>query len=167
MRSYNPVPQGFVGSNPTPRILSILISFTRLEKEIKNTKHKVLEPQSRYNILIRTKKFTKKKKPNPANEISEDDINKFITSIKSKNTYSKVKDLPKIIPSLNSVKITTILRYLERSKRLILDSDGYIIWIRQDNNDNNTDGLSFAEVANFKGNLRDQFIKEDIKNDEN
>jgi hypothetical protein len=65
------------------------------------------------------------------------------------------------------VKITTILRYLERSKRLILDSDGYIIWIRQDNNDNNTDGLSFAEVANFKGNLRDQFIKEDIKNDKN
>src|SRR3712207_6891506 len=44
-------------------------------------------------------------------------------------------------------------------------SDGYIIWIRQDNNnDNNTDRLSFAEVANFKGNLRDQFIKEDNKN---
>jgi hypothetical protein len=63
------------------------------------------------------------------------------------------------------VKITTILRYLERSKRLILDSDGYIIWIRQDNN--NDDRLSFAEVANFKGNLGDQFIKEDNKNDEN
>jgi hypothetical protein len=64
------------------------------------------------------------------------------------------------------VKITTILRYLERSKRLILDSDGYIIWIRQDNN-NNVDRLSFAEVANFKGTLEDQFIKEDNKNDEN
>lgn len=63
------------------------------------------------------------------------------------------------------MKITTILRYLERSKRLILDSDGYIIWIRQDNN--NDDRLSFAEVANFKGNLGDQFIKEDNKNDEN
>jgi hypothetical protein len=66
------------------------------------------------------------------------------------------------------VKITTILRYLERSKRLILDSDGYIIWIRQDNNNNNNvNWLSFAEVANFKGNLGDQFIKEDNKNDEN
>lgn len=64
------------------------------------------------------------------------------------------------------MKITTILRYLERSKRLILDSDGYIIWIRQDNN-NNVDRLSFAEVANFKGTLGDQFIKEDNKNDEN
>jgi hypothetical protein len=64
------------------------------------------------------------------------------------------------------VKITTILRYLERSKRLILDSDGYIIWIRQDNN-NNVNRLSFAEVANFKDNLGDQFIKEDNKNDEN
>jgi hypothetical protein len=67
------------------------------------------------------------------------------------------------------VKITTILRYLERSKRLILDSDGYIIWIRQDNNNNNNNvnRLSFAEVANFKDNLGDQFIKEDNKNDEN
>jgi hypothetical protein len=67
------------------------------------------------------------------------------------------------------VKITTILRYLERSKRLILDSDGYIIWIRQDNNNNNNNvnRLSFAEVANFKGTLGDQFIKEDNKNDEN
>ncbi|HKG87508.1 MAG TPA: hypothetical protein VKA95_04220 [Nitrososphaeraceae archaeon] len=66
------------------------------------------------------------------------------------------------------MKITTILRYLERSKRLILDSDGYIIWIRQDNNNNNNvNWLSFAEVANFKGNLGDQFIKEDNKNDEN
>ena len=64
------------------------------------------------------------------------------------------------------MKITTILRYLERSKRLILDSDGYIIWIRQDNN-NNVNRLSFAEVANFKDNLGDQFIKEDNKNDEN
>lgn len=64
------------------------------------------------------------------------------------------------------MKITTILRYLERSKRLILDSDGHIIWIRQDNN-NNVDWLSFAEVANFKGNLGDQFMKEDNKNDEN
>ena len=66
------------------------------------------------------------------------------------------------------MKITTILRYLERSKRLILDSDGYIIWIRQDNINNNAHRLSFAEVANFKGNLGDQFIKEDKnKNDEN
>jgi hypothetical protein len=66
------------------------------------------------------------------------------------------------------VKITTILRYLERSKRLILDSDGYIIWIRQDDdNNNNVNRLSFAEVANFKDNLGDQFIKEDNKNDEN
>ena len=165
-RSYNPVPQGFVGSNPTPRIVSILISFTGLKKRKKH-KTQSFRIQSRYSILIRSKKFTKKKKPSPANEISEDDINKFITSIKNKNTYSKVKDLPKIIPSLNSVKITTILRYLERSKRLILDSDGYIIWIRQDHQDNNADRLSFEEVANFKGNLRDRFIKEDNKNDEN
>jgi hypothetical protein len=48
----------------------------------KNRKTKVLESSFRYNILIRSKKFTKKKQPEPANEISEDDINKLITSIK-------------------------------------------------------------------------------------
>jgi hypothetical protein len=46
---------------------------------------------------------------------------------------------------LNSLKINTIIRYLERSKRLVIDSDGYIIWIREENSDR----LSLADVANI------------------
>lgn len=50
-----------------------------------------------------------------------------------------------MFPSLNILKINTIIRYLERSKRLVIDSDGYIIWIREENSDQ----LSLADVANI------------------
>ena len=50
-----------------------------------------------------------------------------------------------MFPSLNNAKINTIIRYLERSNRLVIDSDGYIIWIREENSDQ----LSLAEVANI------------------
>jgi len=64
------------------------------------------------------------------------------------NGYPKVRDLRKLLhPTLNSVKINTILRYLERSKRLEIDLDGNIIWIRQEKDEANE--LSLAEVANI------------------
>jgi hypothetical protein len=56
------------------------------------------------------------------------------------------------------VKITTILRYIERSKRIIIDGDAYIIWILQDN----ADRLSFA-VDNLKGTLQINLSKKKIK----
>ena len=64
------------------------------------------------------------------------------------NAYPKVRDLQKLLrPTLNPIKIKTILRYLERSKRLEIDLDGNIIWIRQDMNETNQ--LSLAEAANI------------------
>jgi hypothetical protein len=60
------------------------------------------------------------------------------------------------------VKITTILSYIERSKRIIIDGDAYIIWILQDN----ADRLSFAEVDNLRK-FANQFVKEENKNDGN
>jgi hypothetical protein len=72
-------------------------------------------------------------------------MNEFITGIKNAINYPKVKDLQKMFPSLNNAKINTIIRYLERSNRLVIDSDGYIIWIREENSDQ----LSLAEVANI------------------
>lgn len=64
------------------------------------------------------------------------------------NGYPKVRDLQKLLrPTLNPVKINTILRYLERSKRIEIDLDGNIIWIRQDMSQ--TNHLSLAETANI------------------
>ena len=59
--------------------------------------------------------------------------------------YPKVRDLQKLLPALNSVKINTILRYLERSRRLEIDLDGNIIWIRQHKDEAKEPSL--AEVA--------------------
>ncbi|MFY9796539.1 MAG: hypothetical protein WAK17_14060 [Candidatus Nitrosopolaris sp.] len=58
-------------------------------------------------------------------------------------------------PTLNSVKINTILRYLERSKRLEIDLDGNIIWIRQEKDE--ADELSLAEVANISKDFLNYF----------
>jgi hypothetical protein len=57
---------------------------------------------------------------------------------------------------LDLFKINTILRYLERSKRLEIDLDGNIIWTRQ-NSDNNQ--LSLAERANISKEFLDLYSK--------
>lgn len=54
-------------------------------------------------------------------------------------------------------KINTILRYLERDKRLETDLDGNIIWIREDSNSANK--LSLAERANLSKEFLDFFSK--------
>ena len=69
--------------------------------------------------------------------------------------YPKVRDLQKLLPALNSVKINTILRYLERSRRLEIDLDGNIIWIRQDKDEANEPSL--AEVVNISKNFLNYF----------
>jgi hypothetical protein len=69
--------------------------------------------------------------------------------------YPKVRDLQKLLPALNSVKINTILRYLERSRRLEIDLDGNIIWIRQDKDEANEPSL--AEVANISKDFLNYF----------
>jgi hypothetical protein len=72
------------------------------------------------------------------------------------NGYPKVRDLRKLLqPTLNSVKINAILRYLERSKRLEIDLDGNIIWIRQEKDEANE--LSLAEVANISKDFLNYF----------
>ncbi|MGC1928393.1 MAG: hypothetical protein WA667_05415 [Candidatus Nitrosopolaris sp.] len=71
------------------------------------------------------------------------------------NGYPKVRDLQKLLPTLNSVKINVILRYLERSRRLEIDLDGNIIWIRQDKDKANE--LSLAEAANISKDFLNYF----------
>jgi hypothetical protein len=57
---------------------------------------------------------------------------------------------------LDLFKINTILRYLERSKRLEIDLDGNIIWTRQDSDNNQ---LSLAERANISKEFLDFYSK--------
>jgi hypothetical protein len=107
-------------------------------------------------ICIKSRKFTKKKL-RPSNEVTEDDLNFFLTRIKKVNGYPKVRDLQKLLrPTLNLVKINAILRYLEKSKRLEIDLDGNIIWIREEQNLTNH-YLSLAEVANVSQEFLEYF----------
>jgi hypothetical protein len=71
-----------------------------------------------------------------------------------------VRDLQKIFrPNLNPIKINTMLRYLERSKRLEIDLDGNIVWISQDKNRSNQ--LSLAETANISEDFLEYLNKKD------
>jgi hypothetical protein len=110
------------------------------------------------SILINSKKknkFIKKKKQKPSNEITEDDINFFLTTIKEvQGGYPKVRDLQKLLrPSLDLVKINAILRYLMRSKSLEIDLDGNIIWIRVERSNQST----LADVANISEDFQRYF----------
>jgi hypothetical protein len=59
---------------------------------------------------------------------------------------------------LDLFKINTILKYLERAKRLETDLDGNIIWIRE-NISNSTNKLSLAERADISKDFLDFFSK--------
>ena len=96
-----------------------------------------------------------------------------MTSIKKvEGSYPKIRDLQKLLrPRLDLFKINTILRYLERDKRLETDLDGNIIWIREDSNEANK--LSLAERADLSKDFLDFFSRknnqrlgEDEKEDE-
>ena len=82
-----------------------------------------------------------------------------MTSIKKvEGSYPKIRDLQKLLrPRLDLFKINTILRYLERDKRLETDLDGNIIWIREDSG--NANKLSLAERANLSKEFLDFFSK--------
>lgn len=80
-----------------------------------------------------------------------------MTAIKKLDEYPKVRNLQSLLaPTLNPFKINTILRYLERSKRLEIDLDGNIIWIRENNNKPNE--LSIAEAANISKEFHNYFF---------
>lgn len=77
---------------------------------------------------------------------------------KVEGSYPKIRDLQKLLrPRLDLFKINTILRYLERDKRLETDLDGNIIWIREDSNEANK--LSLAERANLSKEFLEFFSK--------
>jgi len=63
------------------------------------------------------------------------------------------------------VKINTILRYLERSRRLEIDLDGNIIWIGQEKIETNRAHL--AEVANIAKDFVDYFSTKNRATEEN
>lgn len=98
--------------------------------------------------LIRDRKKSRKKE-RPANEVSEDDINALLDAIKSFKGYPKLKDLGRMLPSLTPLQVNVIIRYLERSGAIVIDTEGYITWARKE-----ADQLTLGEVANISSEFR-------------
>ena len=112
-------------------------------------------------LYIKARKFSRRK-VRAANEITEDDLNFFMTCIKRYNGYPKVRDLQNLLgPKLNLVKINAILRYLVKSKSLEIDLDGNIIWFRHEKTDSH---LSFMEAASISPDVLEYFSTKDKDN---
>lgn len=97
----------------------------------------------------------KRKKPDrktrPANEITEQEVETFLSAIQNFDGYPKLRDLGRLLPSMSGYKINVILRYLERSKTIIVDNDGYIVWTRKEAPDH----LTLADVASMSDDLKE------------
>ncbi|HYY39928.1 MAG TPA: hypothetical protein VE692_01630 [Nitrososphaera sp.] len=64
--------------------------------------------------------------------------------------YPKLKDLRRMVPSLTPVQINTIVHYLERSGAIVIDTDGYIIWMRKEG----PGQLTLGEVAEISSDIK-------------
>jgi hypothetical protein len=54
-----------------------------------------------------------------------------------------------LAPSLTSLQINVIVRYLERSGAIVVDTESYIVWTRKEQQD-----LTLGEVAEMSTELR-------------
>src|SRR5205823_11054293 len=101
------------------------------------------------------------KKHITADEITEVDIDYVLDTIKNTGGNPKRRHLKRLLgPKLNLVKIKAILRDLEKSKRLEIDLDGNIIWIREEGFNHHS--VNLAEVANISPEFQEYFSTKDV-----
>lgn len=106
-----------------------------------------------YAFFIRNRKSPRKRRP--VNEVSEDDINAFMQVIRDFDGYPKLRDLRIMLPYLTPVQINVIVHYLERSGAIVIDSDGYIIWMRKEG----LEQLTLGEIAEMSSDLKELLEK--------
>ena len=99
------------------------------------------------------------RKARPANEITEQEVEEFLAAIRNFEGYPRLRDLDRLLPSMSGYKINVILRFLERSKTIFVDNDGYITWVRK----GRPDDLTLGDVANIDEGLR-EFLARDGEN---
>lgn len=86
--------------------------------------------------------------------VSEGDISALLQAIRDFDGYPKLKDLSRIVHSLNPLQINVIVRYLERSGSIVIDTEGYIVWARKEQ-----DQMTLGEVAEMSGDLKEYLAK--------
>ena len=76
-------------------------------------------------------------------------------AIRNFKGYPKLRDLRRILPSFTPLQVNVIVRYLERSRTIVIDNDGYIIWMRNED----LGQLTFGEVANMSSDFKELLEK--------
>ena len=76
-------------------------------------------------------------------------------AIRDFDGYPKLKDLRMMLPSLTPAQINTIVNYLDRSEAIVIDTDGYIIWMRNEG----LGQLTLGEVAEMSSDLKELLAK--------
>ena len=91
------------------------------------------------------------------NVYSEAEVDYFVDILKNVKPFPKLRDLRKLLsPVLSLDKINAILKYLERSKQIIVDLDGNIVWIKDANVKEDS---NLSETANFSKEFLEHFGK--------
>jgi hypothetical protein len=67
-----------------------------------------------------------------------------------------------VLPSLTPVQINVIAHYLERSGAIVIDSDGYITWMRNEE----LGQLTLGEVATMSSDLKELLEKHPEREDD-
>jgi hypothetical protein len=84
-----------------------------------------------------------------------------LQAIRNFDGYPKLRDLRKMLPFLTPVQINVIAHYLERSGAIVIDTDGYITWMRKEGRGQ----LTLGEVADMSSDLQ-ELVKKHIPNRE-
>jgi hypothetical protein len=85
-----------------------------------------------------------------------------LKAIRNFDGYPKLRDLRKVLPSLTPVQINVIAHYLERSGAIVIDSDGYITWMRNEE----LGQLTLGEVATMSSDLKELLGKHPEREDD-
>jgi hypothetical protein len=72
-----------------------------------------------------------------------------LQAIRDFEGYPKLRDVRRMLPSLTPVQINVIAKYLERSGAIVIDADGYITWMRNED----PRQLTLGEVAEMSSDL--------------
>lgn len=92
-----------------------------------------------------------------SNDFSQTDVELFVSKIKEIAPFPKLRDVAKILkPYFTLDKINAILKYLERSNQIIIDLDGNIVWIKENNLKSS---LSLQESGKFSEDFLKYFEK--------
>jgi hypothetical protein len=84
-----------------------------------------------------------------------------LQAIRDFEGYPKLRDVRRMLPSLTPVQINVIAQYLERSGAIVIDADGYITWMRNED----PVQLTLGEVADMSSDLKELLEKHPNRED--